>query len=96
MRVSIFGLGYVGTVSAGCLASSGHHVVGVDINPEKCAALLEGRAPFVEADLDVLLASGAADGLITASPAPPPTPRWCAWARPAGPTGPTTTATCSP
>jgi GDP-mannose 6-dehydrogenase len=67
MRVSIFGLGYVGTVSAGCLASSGHHVIGVDINPEKCAALLDGRAPFVETDLDVLLASGKADGLITAT-----------------------------
>jgi GDP-mannose 6-dehydrogenase len=51
MRVSIFGLGYVGAVSAACLAERGHLVTGVDPNPQKVELINCGRAPVVEAEL---------------------------------------------
>lgn len=56
MRISIFGLGYVGSVSAGCLADFGHHVIGVDPNQDKVAMINAGRAPVVEPGLDALIA----------------------------------------
>jgi UDP-glucose 6-dehydrogenase len=55
MRVSVFGLGYVGSVSAANFAADGHDVVGVDVNPEKVAAVNAGRSPIVEPGLDELL-----------------------------------------
>ena len=45
MKVSVFGLGYVGSVSAASFAADGHTVVGVDVNPDKVASLNEGRSP---------------------------------------------------
>ena len=45
MRISIFGLGYVGTVSAACLARDGHHVIGVDIDANKLAMLRTNSVP---------------------------------------------------
>ena len=51
MKITIVGLGYVGTVSAACLASAGHTVWGVDINPEKVRIVNEGRTPIVEHNL---------------------------------------------
>lgn len=55
MRVSVFGLGYVGCVSAACLARQGHTVVGLDINPQKVELVGAGQAPVVEPGLDELL-----------------------------------------
>lgn len=54
-EVAVIGLGYVGAVSAACLASMGHLVHGVDRDPKKVAAINEGRAPFFEPGLDDLL-----------------------------------------
>ena len=55
MRVSVFGLGYVGSVSAASFAADGHEVVGVDVNTDKVAAVNAGRSPIVEPGLDDLL-----------------------------------------
>lgn len=65
--VSIFGLGYVGSVSAACLAGNGFSVVGVDLNPVKVDAINAGRSPFVEEGLDELLARGVAENRIRAT-----------------------------
>lgn len=54
--VSVFGLGYVGTVTAACLAHKGHRVIGVDINPSKVAFLQAGRSSIVEPQMDQLVA----------------------------------------
>ena len=67
MKVSVFGLGYVGSVSAASFAADGHEVVGVDVNADKVAAVNSGRSPIVEPGLDDLLASGVADRRIRAT-----------------------------
>lgn len=67
MRVSVFGLGYVGCVTAACLARSGHHVIGVDVNAEKVAMVNAGSPPVVEPGLDVLLADVVASGRLRAT-----------------------------
>jgi len=56
--ISVFGLGYVGSVTAACLAHAGHTVVGVDVNREKVEMLESGRAPVLEPGLDQLIAEG--------------------------------------
>ena len=55
MRVSVFGLGYVGCVTAACLAKAGHSVVGVDVNAEKVAMINAATSPIVEPGLPELL-----------------------------------------
>lgn len=67
MRVAIFGLGYVGVVTAACLARDGHDVIGVDVNPDKVAAVAAGVSPIVEPGLAELLRSGTAAGRIHAT-----------------------------
>ncbi len=67
MNVSVFGLGYVGSVSAAAFAADGHNVVGVDVNPEKVAAVNEGRSPIVEPGLDDLLREGVASKRLRAT-----------------------------
>ena len=56
MRVSVFGLGYVGCVTASCVSRAGHEVIGVDIDAEKVAAVNAGTPPVVEPGLGELLA----------------------------------------
>jgi GDP-mannose 6-dehydrogenase len=67
MNVSVFGLGYVGSVSAACFAEDGHTVVGVDVNPGKVASLNEGRSPIVEKGLDDLIRDNVANGRLRAT-----------------------------
>ena len=58
MRISVFGIGYVGAVSAACLAADGHDVVAVDTNAHKVKMLNDGVAPIVEAGLAELVREG--------------------------------------
>ena len=67
MKVSVFGLGYVGSVSAASFAADGHTVVGVDVNPDKVGSLNEGRSPIVEKGLDELIRDTAANGSLRAT-----------------------------
>src|SRR5262245_23764613 len=67
MNVSVFGLGYVGSVSAACFAEDGHNVVGVDVAPAKVQSINEGRSPIVEKGLDDLIKSNAANGRLRAT-----------------------------
>ncbi len=65
--VSIFGLGYVGSVSAACFSSLGHKVIGVDVSRPKVEMLGSGRTPIVEARMAELVAAGHKAGLLTAT-----------------------------
>jgi GDP-mannose 6-dehydrogenase len=67
MEIAIIGLGYVGAVSAGCLAKLGHHIIGVDIAPNKVALMASGQPPIHETGLDDLIAHGHEHGRITAT-----------------------------
>ncbi|NHN76076.1 UDP-glucose/GDP-mannose dehydrogenase family protein [Azotobacter chroococcum] len=62
MRISIFGLGYVGAVCAGCLSTRGHDVLGVDISAAKIDMINQGKSPIVEPGLEELLAEGVKTG----------------------------------
>jgi GDP-mannose 6-dehydrogenase len=67
MRVSVFGLGYVGCVSAASFAGDGHDVIGVDVNADKVAAINAGRSPIVEPGLDQLLSQNVSEGRLRAT-----------------------------
>ena len=66
-RIAVLGLGYVGCVTAACLAKLGHRVIGVDRDEFKIAQVLEGRAPFYEPGLEEIVQKAAASGLLTAT-----------------------------
>ena len=66
MRISVFGIGYVGAVSSACLASLGHQVIGVDLSSEKVDLLNRGVSPIVEAEIGELIAAAVAEGRLRA------------------------------
>lgn len=67
VRISIFGLGYVGTVSAGCLARDGHYIVGVDPVPLKVELIRRGQSPIVEEGISEIIREANAAGLLHAT-----------------------------
>jgi GDP-mannose 6-dehydrogenase len=67
LRISVFGLGYVGAVSCGCLADLGHTVVGIDVSQAKVDLINQGRSPIVEEGLDGLLAKAVQAGRLRAT-----------------------------
>ena len=67
MRVSVFGLGYVGCVSAASFAGDGHEVVGVDVNADKVASINAGCSPIVEPGLEDLLGECSSQGRLRAT-----------------------------
>ncbi|WP_426076484.1 nucleotide sugar dehydrogenase [Janthinobacterium sp. PSPC3-1] len=67
MKISIFGLGYVGAVSAGCLASDGHEVIGVDPNKTKVDLINQGTTPIIEKDIGEMIAATVKSGHLRAT-----------------------------
>src|SRR2546422_11690481 len=65
--ISIFGLGYVGAVTAACFASRGHRIIGVDPNPLKVERIGSGMSPIVEAGVPEMIAAANSAGLISAT-----------------------------
>jgi GDP-mannose 6-dehydrogenase len=70
MRIAVFGLGYVGSVTSACLARLGHHVIGVDPNQYKVGCLARGESPIVEKDLGDLIATAVQAGRLCATTDP--------------------------
>jgi GDP-mannose 6-dehydrogenase len=70
MRIAVFGLGYVGTVTAAGLASCGHEVCGVDVDAVKVEHLRSGRSPVVEPGIDDLVATAVKRGVLSATTDP--------------------------
>jgi len=66
-HIAVLGLGYVGSVTAACLAHLGHHVTGVDRDEYKVNSIETGRAPFYEPGLAELIAEGRANGRLSAT-----------------------------
>ncbi len=67
MKISIFGIGYVGCISMGCLASEGHQVTGVDVNGQKVALINNGNPTIIEKGIDELIKNGFQKNLISAT-----------------------------
>ena len=67
MKVSVFGLGYVGAVSCACLPQLGHEVIGVDTNPVKVRLINEGQSPVVEEGIDELIRAAIDGGRLRAT-----------------------------
>jgi GDP-mannose 6-dehydrogenase len=69
-HVAVFGLGYVGTVTAACLTAAGHRVAGIDPDQAKVEAIDAGRSPITEPGVEELVAAGRAAGRLTATTDP--------------------------
>jgi GDP-mannose 6-dehydrogenase len=67
MRISVFGMGYVGAVSAACFAELGHEVTGVDVSPRKVEMLNRGQSPVVEEGLDAAVQAAVSAGRLRAT-----------------------------
>jgi GDP-mannose 6-dehydrogenase len=67
MKLSVFGIGYVGCVSAACFAKEGHEVIGVDVNPTKVAMINRGESPIVEPGISELMKDAVASGRLRAT-----------------------------
>ena len=67
VRISVFGLGYVGTVSAGCFANQGNSAIGVDPVPAKVDLINRGQAPIVEVEIGEIIASTVKSGRLRAT-----------------------------
>jgi GDP-mannose 6-dehydrogenase len=66
LKIAILGLGYVGCTAAGCIASQGHHVIGIDVNPGKVETLNSGKSPVYEPGLDDLIGKARSEGRLEA------------------------------
>ena len=67
MKIAVFGLGYVGSTTAGCLAGQGHHIIGIDVSESKVLDFEAGIPPVLEPGLDGLLATARENGLLQGS-----------------------------
>ena len=67
MKISVFGLGYVGAVSAGCLAKDGHEVIGVDPYQPKVDLINAGQTPVIEKEIDEIIANAVKHGNLRAT-----------------------------
>ncbi|WP_415910917.1 nucleotide sugar dehydrogenase [Oleiharenicola sp. Vm1] len=70
MKIAVFGLGYVGVVTAGCFARDGHEVIGVDVSAAKVAELNGGRSPILEKDIPEIVRAAVAQGRLSATTTP--------------------------
>ncbi len=67
MQISVLGLGYVGTVVAGCLARAGHEVIGIDAEPRKVELVNAGKSPIIEKEIDQVIAQQVEAGRLSAT-----------------------------
>ena len=67
MKISVFGLGYVGTVSAGCFARNGREVIGVDPLQTKVDLINAGKSPIIEVEIGEIIAAAVKAGSLRAS-----------------------------
>lgn len=67
MKLAVFGLGYVGSVSAACFCKLGHEVIGIDVNPDKVQMINDGKSPVIEPALADLISQYAQTGQLRAT-----------------------------